>query len=129
MASIANDSNGRRRIQFVAPDGRRRAVYLGKTDRKSAEGICRHVEALLAAKIGGQPLERQTAVWLAGIGPALRAKLARAGLVDAPKRFLLGEFLDAYVLSRPDVKPATLEVCSLAGTWSRSSASTNPCGR
>ena len=45
MASISNDPNGRRRILFVATDGSRKTVRLGKCDRKSAESICRHVEA------------------------------------------------------------------------------------
>src|SRR6516164_3324360 len=110
MASIANDPNGRRRILFVAPDESRKTIRLGKIDRKSAEAIPRHVEALLAAKIGGQPVPRDTAAWLAGIGTTLRDKLAAVGLVEAPKRAALGEFLRSYILSRPDVKPATLEV-------------------
>lgn len=110
MASITNDPGGRRRILFVAPDESRKTIRLGKIDRKGAESICRHVEALLAAKIGGQPVPRGTAAWLADIGPALRAKLSRAGLVEAPRRALLSEFLKAFILSRPDVKPATLEV-------------------
>jgi integrase len=110
MASIVNDPNGRRRILFVAPDGSRKTIRLGKVDRKTAESICRHVEALLAAKIAGQPTPRDTAVWLANIGAVLRDKLAAVGLVEAPKRMMLGEFLKQYILSRPDVKPATLEV-------------------
>src|SRR5262245_13109264 len=108
MASIANDPNGRRRILFVAPDGGRKAIRLGKCDRKSAEAIARHVEALLAARIAGQPIPRDTAAWLAGIGPTLREKLAAVGLVEAPRRAALGEFLRSYILARPDVKPATL---------------------
>ena len=83
MASIVNDPNGRRRILFVAPDESRKTIRLGKIDRKSAESICRHVEALLAAKLGGQPLPRDTAVWLSGIGAKLRDKLAAVGLVEA----------------------------------------------
>src|SRR3954452_19637876 len=105
MASICNDPNGRRRIQFVAPDESRKAIRLGKCDRKGAEAIARHVEALLAAKIGGQPVPRDTAVCLAGIGATLRDRLAAVGLVEAPKRAALGEFLRSYILSRPDVKP------------------------
>ena len=110
MASIANDPGGRRRILFVAPDESRKTIRLGKCDRKSAEAIARHVEALLAAKIGGQPVSRGTAVWLAAIGTSLKAKLAAVGLIEASKRAALGEFLRSYILSRPDVKPATLEV-------------------
>src|SRR4051812_42295934 len=96
VASIADDPNGRRRILFVAPDGSRKTIRLGKIDRKSAEGICRHVEALLAAKLGGQPVPRDTAAWLGGIGAALRDRLAVAGLAAAPSRAVLGEFLKTY---------------------------------
>jgi hypothetical protein len=100
MASIVNDPGGRRRILFVAPDGSRKAIRLGKMDRKSAESICRHVEALLAARIGGQPIPRATAVWLANIGAVLRDKLTAAGLVQSQQRATLGEFLDAFIASR-----------------------------
>ncbi|MFO0795922.1 MAG: tyrosine-type recombinase/integrase [Gemmataceae bacterium] len=110
MASIADDPNGRRRILFVAPDGSRKTIRLGKIDRKGAESICRHVEMLLGTKISGQPMPRDTAAWLGGIGATLRDRLAAVGLVDAPSRALLGEFLKTYILSRPDVKRATLEV-------------------
>ena len=110
MASIANDPSGRRRILFVGPDQKRKTIRLGKTDRKSAESICRHVEALLAAKIGGQSMPRDTATWLTGVGATLRDKLAAVGLVEASKRAILGEFLENFVLNRPDVKPATLKV-------------------
>ncbi len=110
MASVINDPNGRRRIQFVAPDHTRKTIRLGKIDRKGAEAINRHVEALLSAKIGGQPIPRDTAAWLAGIGESLKEKLAAVGLVEAPKKAVLGEFLRTYVLARTDVKPATLEV-------------------
>src|SRR5262245_32997970 len=110
MASIADDPNGRRRILFVAPDESRKTIRLGKCDRKSADAIARHVEGLLAARIGGQPVARDTAAWLANIGTPLRDKLAAVGLVEAPKRVALGEFLRSYILTRPDVKPATLEV-------------------
>jgi hypothetical protein len=75
-----------------------------------AKAIARHVEALLSALIGGQPVRRDMAAWLAGIGEKLRDKLAAVGLIEAPKRAALGEFLRSYILSRPDVKPATLEV-------------------
>jgi hypothetical protein len=97
MASIANDPNGRKRILFVAPDESRKTIRLGKIDRKSAESICRHVEALLAAKIGGQPVPRDTASWLATIGASLRDKLAAVGLVEAQQRLTVGEFLASWL--------------------------------
>src|SRR4051795_8924772 len=100
MASISDDPNGRRRILFVAPDESRKTIRLGKIDRKSAESICRHVEALLGAKMAGQPIPRDTAAWLGGIGATLRDRLGAVGLVEAPKRAALGEFLKNYILSR-----------------------------
>ncbi len=110
MASIVNDPNGRRRILFVAPDGGRKTVRLGKIDRKSAESICRHVEALLAAKISGQPVPRDTAVWLASIGESLRDKLAAAGLIEARRQLTVGEFLASWLEGKRAAghKPASL---------------------
>lgn len=109
MASISNDSGGRRRIMFVAPDESRKSIRLGKCDRKTAEGVKRHVEALLASKIAGESVQRETAVWLKGIGPKLRRKLAAVGLAEAPSEAILGEFVRNYISSRSDVKPGTLE--------------------
>lgn len=100
MASIVNDPGGRRRILFVAPDESRKTIRLGKIDRKGAESICRHVEALLSTRIGGQPVPRDTAAWLTNIGAKLRDKLAAVGLVEAAQRATLGEFLDAFVVNR-----------------------------
>src|SRR5262245_49886498 len=56
MASVVNDPNGRKRILFVDAEENRKAIRLGKIDLKSAETICRHIEALLAAKLGAQPV-------------------------------------------------------------------------
>jgi hypothetical protein len=82
MASIANDPNGRRRILFVAPDGKRKTIRLGKVDRKTAEHVCYHVEALLASKIMAAPMPRTTAVWVSCIGDVLRRRLVAAGLLE-----------------------------------------------
>ena len=103
MASIVNDPNGRRRIQFVSPDGKRKTIRLGKIDRKSAESICRHVEALLVAKISGQPIPQGTAVWLTTIGASLRDKLARVGLIESPDAMpTLAQWCQDYLASRSD---------------------------
>ena len=119
MASIANDPNGRRRIQFVAPDGSRKTIRLGKCDRKSAEAIARHVEQLLAAKIGGQPIPRTTAHWLTEIGTELRDKLAAVGLADAVAKVpTLKAFLDEYLTGRAaELKPSTMTVLNQAARW------------
>ena len=108
MASVINDPNGRRRIQFVSPDGSRKTIRLGKIDRKSAESICRHVEALLTAKISGQPVPRDTAVWLATIGEKLRQRLVRVGLVDdTPSVPTVSQWCQDYLNSRSDLAHRT----------------------
>ena len=118
MASICNDPNGQKRIAFVAPDGSRKAIRLGKVDQRGAEAVARHVESLLSQKICGQPMSRETAVWLSDLNPKLKIKLASVGLIESDlpkvvpigdlKKIFLGAFLDGYILSRRDVKPATI---------------------
>ncbi len=110
MASIGTDPNGHRRILFVAGDGSRKTVRLGKCSERDAEQVCRHVEELSAATIHGQPVRRETAVWLSGIADKLYCRLARAGLVEARSHAVgakLGAALTAYLDGRADVKPAT----------------------
>jgi len=103
MASVINDPNGRRRIQFVSPDGKRKTIRLGKVDRKTAEGVCRQVEHLLAARLSGQPIPRDTAVWLTTIGDTLRQRLARVGLLDlAPATPTVSQWCQDYLDSRSD---------------------------
>ena len=120
MASIINDPNGRRRILFVASDGSRKAVRLGKASIRDAEQVCRHVEALAAATINGQPTARETSVWVAGIGNQLHDRLARVGLVEAREdagAMKLGAFIDGYIAQRLDLKPNTMVLVRQARIW------------
>ena len=119
MASIINDANGLRRIQFVAPCGARKAIRLGKIERKSAEAIGRHVEALLAAKLCGETIPRTTAVWLTQCGDTLKAKLAAVGLTDACAKIpTLQEFLTEYLTYREaELKASTMMVLHQAARW------------
>src|SRR5262245_61280811 len=113
MASISNDPNGHRRILFVAGDGTRKTLRLGKVSQRVAAEIKTKVEALNAAAIGGFSLDNETAAWVGRIGDKLHRKLAAAGLVAprAPavpqKQTCMGEWLDTYVSGRTDVKPNT----------------------
>jgi integrase len=110
MASVADDANGRRRILFVAPDQKRKTIRLGKTDRRTADGVARHVETLLAALIGGQPVARETAVWLTTVPAKLKQKLAAVGLIEGEKTLTAGEYLAQWLKGKRDggYKPASL---------------------
>ena len=112
MASIANDPGGRRRILFLHKSGDRKAIWLGKVSRRTAEEIKTKVESINTAAIAGHSIDGETAEWLGKIGDALHAKLAGAGLVTsrqapAGKETRLADFLDSYIAGRTDVKPGT----------------------
>ena len=119
MASIANDPGGRRRILFVDKNSDRKAIWLGKVSKRTAEEIKTKVESINTAAIAGHSIDGETAEWLCKIGDALHTKLANAGLVTprqspAGKETRLDDFLDSYITSRTDVKPRTrinLEAC------------------
>src|SRR6516225_7934624 len=105
MASITRQSNGKRLIQFVAGDGKRKSIRLGKVPQRVAEEIRVKVEHLLASRASNCPIDHETARWLAEISDDLTEKLAAAELI--PKRAVarLDDFLVSYISSRTDVKP------------------------
>ncbi|MCE5301936.1 MAG: hypothetical protein LLF97_02370, partial [Planctomycetaceae bacterium] len=77
MASIAKDKNGCRRILFVAPDGRRPTIRLGKVSQRAAESIKYRVEQLLECLMLNRPMEADLAQWVTDLEPRLAKKLAR----------------------------------------------------
>ena len=103
MASISKEPAGRRSIQFVAGDGRRRSIRLGKVTQRMAEAVKLRVELLSAAIQSGHATDDETARWLATIDHRLNAKLAAVGLVARRQSATLAAFLDSYVKSRGDV--------------------------
>jgi integrase len=107
MASISREPNGYRTIQFIDRDRKRKSIRLGKVSQRLAESIKAKVEALNAAQISKCALDDDTARWVSQVGDDLAAKLAAVGLIGERASTLLGEFLDAYVARRTDVKPNT----------------------
>jgi integrase len=112
VAGISNDPGGRRRILFVAGDGTRKTLRLGKVSQRVAAEIKTKVEHLTAAASAGVSIDGETARWLAAIGDDLHRKLAAAGLV-APRRAAvaadvsLAQWLKDYREHRADVSGAT----------------------
>jgi integrase len=122
MASLVTLENGTRRVQFVAPCGKRKTLYLGKCAKRDAESIKFRVESLLSACITGS-LGRDTSIWLAEIttqNPDLRSKLEAVGLVEPIEpiepepikpALMLSTFLDDFLeRNGKSKKPGTLEV-------------------
>lgn len=108
MASITSESNGRKTIQFISADHKRRSIRLGKISLNHAEAIKVHVERLVASSITGHALPNDTAAWLTDLSDVLVEKLAAVKLVAPRASMTLTGFLDAHIAVRADVKPATV---------------------
>src|SRR3989304_3751267 len=83
MTSIARDKKGNRRILFVAPDGKRPTIRLGKVSQRTAEGIKYRVEQLLESLMFNRSMEADLAQWVNDLEPAMADKLARVGLIPS----------------------------------------------
>ena len=115
MASLSSDKGGNRVIQFTREGQGRGTLRLGKISLATARKVHGHVEELIAANRMQQAVEPRTAAWVASLKDKMAAKLAAVDLIaprEAKAASLLGPFLDSYVSSRIDVKPATKLVWS-----------------
>ena len=110
MASIARDPGGQKRILFVAPDGRRKVIRMGKMPLADARTVKHRIESLLASKISGHPLDNETAKWVRDIPDVLAGKLARAGLIAERNAMTIDGLTQAFLAANPQAKPATLVV-------------------
>ena len=118
MASVSKAANGTRRIEFFNASNERKCIRLGRASQKQAESIKTHVEHLAISRMSRQPMNTETAGWVAGLEPKLRKKLEHVGLIDAaeknaapelePAKRLLGPFIDHYIADRPRAKPRTV---------------------
>ena len=107
MASITRGTNGRRTIQFIGTDGKRRSIRLGKLSQRAGETVSWHVEHLAAAKITGHAIPDETARWMASLDGVLADRLAQASLIPRRESVTPEAFLDAYIGERQDVKKGT----------------------
>jgi integrase len=113
MATIGDEPNGRKRILFFGPDGKRKTVRLGKATKKDAETWKLRIELLVGAKLRGNSIDDDTSHWLAKVGDDLYAKLAKHGLVSPREKAVgavIGPFLDGYIAKQTDKKRSTI-VC------------------
>ena len=118
MASVTSDAAGRKRIQFVDGDGRRKAIRLGKMSIKQADAFKGKLQNLIGARITGT-MDAETSRWLVAMDDTMHARLAAVGLVKsrAGGRAVLGVFIDGYLAQRTDLKPGTIIVMKQARRW------------
>ncbi|OYP34144.1 tyrosine-type recombinase/integrase [Rhodopirellula sp. MGV] len=117
MASITKKANGRKVIQLVCPDGKRRSIRLGKIDMAGAKDYKHMIEAIASRRWGGLPPTLPQVEWLNELTDDVHERLASCGVVSSRIRIKLdenrvpplGEFIDGYLAKRTDLKRSTLE--------------------
>ena len=108
MASISREKNGRRTIQFVAADGKRKSIRLGKVSQRVAEAIKVRIEKLSSARLAGHAPDDETTRWVADLDEEMYKRLAAVGLVSQREHATLKSFLDRFLANRNDLKSGTL---------------------
>jgi len=120
VAGIGNEPGGRKRILWVAGDGRHMTFRLGKVSQRQAEAVKRYVEDLVIALKTGNVRDEATALWVDKLPDVWRKRLAKAGLLtagDAPPapepepepkpKLTLAAWLTRYIEGRGDVADNT----------------------
>jgi len=107
MASLTNDTDGKRRIQFKDTNGSRQTIRLGKMPKKNAESVKKKVEDLISAKITGDAPSDETARWLTTLDRKIANRLAKLGLTRRRQSATLATFVDNYIGKRCDVSQST----------------------
>lgn len=115
MASITREPNGRKTVQFVGSDGKRRSIRLGKVSQRDAEQVKMRVEHLLAAQVAGLAPDTETARWVAALDGTIAERIVKVGLISADRleksnstTGTLEGFLNDYIAKRNDLKPSTI---------------------
>jgi integrase len=108
MASVTTLPDGMRRVQFVDACGSRRTIHLGRVPKRFADSVRVRVEAILGARLRGDPLDRETSEWLGSIDDRIHRKLAGVGLVKARRCRTLGEWMPQFMESRAGLKPGSV---------------------
>ena len=111
MASLSRDANGTKRVTFAGKDGERLVVRLGSVSVKAAESFRLRVEALIAAKTTGTPMDAELSAWVRDLPEVTHSRLVRVGIVEQRSGGVfvtMSELLERFVAAA-DVKPATLD--------------------
>ncbi len=114
MASINTGKNGKRRILFLASDGKRKTIWLGKMPLKQAEEINRHIQQIVSDKMSQTIPSNVTSRWIANLAPVMAEKLSKVGLIDKRSNPTIGGFLSQYIASRTELKDRTINRLELA---------------
>ncbi|HEY1628407.1 MAG TPA: site-specific integrase, partial [Tepidisphaeraceae bacterium] len=107
-ASIVDEGDGRRRIEFFDRDGKRRRIRLGEINKHDAQTFKLRITKIVGASLRNDTPDDETNRWLASLSDKLHARIANTGLVKYRNRTAatLGAFLTDCFESMT-VKPGT----------------------
>ncbi|MDA1166076.1 MAG: tyrosine-type recombinase/integrase [Planctomycetota bacterium] len=110
MASISKQANGRKTVQFVGADGKRRSIRLGKISVRDAEKFKGRLENLVTASITGHAIDGDTARWIAELDQVMLDRLSSVGLIQGQGRRSLtfAEWIGEYINARTDLAGRTV---------------------
>jgi integrase len=109
MASITKRPNGNKWIQFSDKNKKRQTIRLGKCSKRDADAVLYRIENLIGAQFRNSQVDRETIVWTQSLSDVIFDRIAAVGLIEPRQSTELSVFVDAYILSRTDLKPATIE--------------------
>jgi hypothetical protein len=115
MATIGKDKGGRKRILFVAGDGKRKVVRLGRANMRQATAVKVKVEDLITGHFTGS-IDPETARWVADLPDDMHGRLVKVGLLDARTKvepgpqMSIGRLCDQFISSRTDVQKNTRNI-------------------
>ncbi len=119
MASIGNDPNGRKRILFIAGDGKRKTIRLGKVSMRQAEAFKVKLESLVGERITGTA-DDEVSRWVAAMDDETHAKLAAVELVKPRipvNDRTLGKFTEDFIARMTTSKPNTIIAIKQVQRW------------
>ncbi len=104
--ALQKNPGGKKRILFVAPDGKRKVIRLGKMPLAQARNINKHkIELLVSSKGSGESLDNEMAAWVRDIPDGLANKLAKAGLISTRENTTVGGLIMAFMEAGTHFKP------------------------
>lgn len=107
MASLFRKTNGSCAIDFFDREGKRRRISIGKQSDRAADRFLEKMEQLEAAREAGASNSATLVEWAMKLSRRQREQLIAAGLIDLPKSYPLGEWIDRYYATRLDAKGLT----------------------
>jgi integrase len=102
MASLTQRKSGAYVVKYYDDNGPR-TLFIGRTQKRTAEETHRHAERLIEAKRANVSMPPETAAWVGGVGDRMRKKLERLGLIRpglGARWLTLCAFMAAYIEKR-----------------------------